>query len=105
MPLLFAYGTLLDEQVQRRVFGRSVAGRPDRVGGYASTFLHIGTRQYPNMVHTDLPTDDVAGQVLDISADELRAADAYETAAYARRVVTLGSGTSAWVYIATTTST
>jgi len=33
MEQLFSYGTLRDEKVQRAVFGRTVAGRPDAIIG------------------------------------------------------------------------
>lgn len=102
MPDLFAYGTLLDERVQRAVFGRGVAGRPDHLAGHTRTVTRVGAGRYPNVAHTGRPTDLVAGAVLALSEDELRAADAYETAAYERRVVTLASGTAAWVYVAGT---
>ena len=52
------------------------------------------------MAHTGRATDLVAGEILDLSEDDLRAADAYETSVDERRVVTLASGTSAWIYVA-----
>ena len=45
------------------------------------------------------PSDEVAGTVFRISADELAAADRYEVADYTRVQVRLKSGREAWVYV------
>jgi len=45
------------------------------------------------------PTDEVHGQVLPITPDDLAAADEYEVDDYARLEVALASGTVAWVYV------
>lgn len=103
MPYLFAYGTLLDARIQRSVFGRPIDGRPDRLPGYVASVVRVdGASAYPNVAHTGRATDLVEGEVLNLSEDDLRAADAYETSAYERRVVALASGTSAWIYVADT---
>ena len=52
------------------------------------------------MAHTGRASDLVAGEILDLSEDDLRAAVAYETSVDERRVVTLASGTSTWIYVA-----
>ena len=36
---LFSYGTLQQENVQKSLFGRSFAGTPDALPGYASRML------------------------------------------------------------------
>lgn len=41
MPLLFSYGTLRDPAVQRANFGRVLAGREDRLPGYAQRLVGI----------------------------------------------------------------
>jgi gamma-glutamylcyclotransferase (GGCT)/AIG2-like uncharacterized protein YtfP len=104
MPLLFAYGTLLDEHVQRAVFGRHLEGRPDVLAGFVGAVAEFraadgSLARYPNIVQTSRPADTVPGRVFELSDDDLRAADGYETSAYERQRVTLASGTTAWVYV------
>lgn len=102
MPLLFAYGTLLDAAVQRPVFGRRLDGRPDALGSVVRATLTVSDGDvrgsWPDLASTGRAEDVVRGQVLLLSDADLDAADAYETAAYTRQVVTLVSGTRAWVY-------
>jgi hypothetical protein len=106
MPLLFAYGTLLDERVQRAVFGRRLDGRPDVLPGFVRVSAEFRDSRgaapparYPNVVPTGRETDRVPGRTFELTTDDLRAADAYETSAYVRRAVTLASGLAAWVYL------
>jgi hypothetical protein len=106
MPLLFAYGTLLDARVQRAVFGRRLEGRPDVLPGFVRGSAEFRDphgpappARYPDIVPTGRETDRVPGQTFELGADDLRAADAYETSAYIRREVTLASGCAAWVYM------
>ncbi|MEZ5415991.1 MAG: gamma-glutamylcyclotransferase family protein [Vicinamibacterales bacterium] len=101
MPRLFAYGTLLDPAVQQRVFGRQLDGTADALAGVVRATLAAGDGSgdaWPDLAVTGRPDDVVAGRLFKLSDAELAAADAYETAAYARTAVTLASGTRAWVY-------
>lgn len=108
MPMLFSYGTLRQENVQRSTFGRALAGRPDQLLGYELTMLAIDDQQvvalsgkthHPIARFTGSVADRIDGMVFEISADELARADAYEIAAYKRVCGDLASGTSAWVYV------
>ncbi|HET7536289.1 MAG TPA: gamma-glutamylcyclotransferase family protein [Candidatus Didemnitutus sp.] len=101
--LLFAYGTLLDPGVQRRVFGREVAVTPARLMGWAvkQNFVH---GRYPGIVATK--DGNTAGGLLRITANELAGADAYEDAPklYRRVRVTVRAGAKrlrCWVYAST----
>jgi gamma-glutamylcyclotransferase (GGCT)/AIG2-like uncharacterized protein YtfP len=107
MILLFSYGTLQLEAVQRESFGRLLQGEPDAMPGYRTELLEItdpavlalsGERFHPVVV-AGTPTDSVAGTVFRITAEELVAADAYEVSDYKRIEVTLASGRRAWVYV------
>lgn len=102
MPLLFAYGTLLDANVQQRVFGHQLDGIADALKGVVRTTLTVdegdSRGSWPDLASTGRAEDIVRGQVLTLSEADLAAADAYETAAYRRDLVTLASGTRAWVY-------
>ena len=106
--LLFSYGTLQLESVQLSSFGRRLDGEPDAMTGYARTMVEItdpdvlaasGERFHPIVSPSDDPSDEVAGTVFRISAEELAAADRYEVADYTRVQVRLKSGHDAWVYV------
>ena len=106
--LLFSYGTLQLESVQRSSFGRRLDGEPDAMTGYTRTMVEItdpevlaasGERFHPIVSPSDDPLDEVAGMVFRISAEELAAADRYEVADYRRVQMRLKSGRDAWVYV------
>ena len=96
MELLFVYGTLQDPDVQNRIIGRVVAGTPDVLEGYFKTEYSMPEGIYPLVIprHGQV----VEGLVLEVTADELRRMDAYETAAYRRVRVPLRGGRTSWVY-------
>lgn len=105
---LFAYGTLRTPAVQLGTFGRLIVGDDDVLPGYRMTQLEItdprvielsGRSTHPTLRHTGDPLDKVIGRVLQITDDELDAADEYEAATHRRARVTLASGLSAWVYL------
>jgi len=109
MPLLFSYGTLRDPAVQRANFGRELAGREDRLPGYAQRLIKItdpevvqvsGHTHHPIVVETGAGSDAVPGTVFEITDAELVAADGYEVDDYQRVLVSLASGARAWVYVA-----
>lgn len=106
--LLFSYGTLQLDAVQLKSFGRLLEGADDAIPGYHRAMVEItdpdvlrtsGERFHPIVSHTGNPTDEVAGKVFRITADELAAADRYEVSDYKRVSVRLKSGHEAWVYI------
>ena len=106
--LLFSYGTLQLESVQRSSSGRRLDGEPDAMTGYTRTMVEItdpevlaasGERFHPIVSPSDDPLDEVAGMVFRISAEELAAADRYEVADYRRVQVRLKSGRDAWGYV------
>jgi gamma-glutamylcyclotransferase (GGCT)/AIG2-like uncharacterized protein YtfP len=97
MPLLFSYGTLQQEDVQRDTFGRVLVGRPDALPGFELTTSRNG--RHANLAFTGRPDSRVSGTVFEVSDLELVEADGYEQADDYRRVqVTLASGRAAWVY-------
>jgi dihydrofolate reductase/gamma-glutamylcyclotransferase (GGCT)/AIG2-like uncharacterized protein YtfP len=106
--LLFSYGTLRDPAVQRATFGRELTGRDDVLPGYTLGRAPIfdpevarsrGETHYANVIAAGSDAA-VPGAVFEITAEELAAADRYETAAaYSRVLVTLRSGARAWVYV------
>ncbi len=109
MPLLFSYGTLQKEAVQRSTFGRPLVGRADELPLFAQSSVRIedadvvaatGMTHYANVIFTGIAADRVPGMVFEVTDAELAAADEYERdAAYRRRAATLASGRVAWVYL------
>jgi len=105
--LLFSYGTLQQEEVQRASFGRKLAGVRDALPGWRQELVEItdpdvlaksGERFHPIVLPGDA-ADRVEGMAFEITPTELAAADRYEVADYKRIAVSLLSGRTAWVYV------
>ena len=108
MALLFSYGTLQDPAVQEATFGRRLSGRTDALPGFERAqvpvvepdVLATGVTHYENAMVTGRVDSRVEGVALEVTDQELAAADAYEAPAdYVRVAVTLASGARAWVYV------
>ncbi|MCP2244078.1 gamma-glutamylcyclotransferase [Lentzea aerocolonigenes] len=106
---LFSYGTLQTASVQVEHFGRTLVGKEDVLPGHQQDWVTItdpavvavsGTDRHPIVRHTGDPADTTEGTVLELTAEELAAADIYEVDDYRRALVRLGSGVDAWVYLA-----
>ena len=106
---LFSYGTLQKENVQLALFGRVLQGTRDTLNGYKvseveitdEAFLATGEQSRQRIVTPSSdPNDRIEGTVLELTPEELRAADRYEPAIYKRIKVTLTSGREAWIYSA-----
>ena len=94
---LFIYGTLTKPEIQKGIFGRVVNGTSDALYGYEKSKIEIDGGTYPIIIPNK--NGKVPGLVIEISDDELKRTDEYETEAYQRINVILESGISAWVYI------
>jgi gamma-glutamylcyclotransferase (GGCT)/AIG2-like uncharacterized protein YtfP len=99
---------LQDRAVQLSTFGRELKGRLDSLPGYKQNLVEItdpvvlaasGKSHHPIVQESGDLSDEIAGTVFEITAQELVAADEYEVADYKRVSVTLKSGISAWVYV------
>ncbi|MBP9693433.1 MAG: gamma-glutamylcyclotransferase [Alphaproteobacteria bacterium] len=108
MPNLFSYGTLQYEAVQLSTFGRLLEGAVDALPGYKIVPLPIkdeavialsGEETHKIVVPSDQPGDSVSGMVFEVTDEELIHADAYEVDDYERQLLTMASGTKAWVYV------
>ncbi|WP_350348846.1 gamma-glutamylcyclotransferase family protein [Agromyces sp. G08B096] len=106
---LFSYGTLRLPRVQRETFGAELPTTPDALIGWrlgtlritdASVLALSGEAEHPILVPTGDPSDRVEGAVLELTPEQLDAADAYEVDDYRRVSATLESGLDAWVYVA-----
>ena len=105
--LLFSYGTLQQEDVQRASFGRKLAGVRDALPGWRQELVEItdpdvlaksGKRFHPIVIPGNA-ADQVEGMAFEITPAELATADRYEVSDYKRIAVTLVSGRRAWVYV------
>ena len=105
---LFSYGTLRDEDVQRSLFGRVLASQSDALIGYRLRMVRIddadfvarsGAEMHRTLEYTGAPSDRIEGRALTLTGEELESADDYELSGYERGLVTLASGTVAWLYV------
>jgi gamma-glutamylcyclotransferase (GGCT)/AIG2-like uncharacterized protein YtfP len=109
VPLIFSYGSLQQDAVQLANYGRVLHGERDELIGWVRTKVDVpewhkaaaaGLSHYANVERTPESGDAVTGTVFELTDAELAATDAYELdAEYARVVVALASGRSAWVYV------
>lgn len=108
MPLLFAYGTLHQPEVQLATYGRLLDGIPDALTGYRLRPLTItdpevvrlsGKAVHTIACHSGDPADRITGQRFELTVAELAATDRYEVDVYAREEVELESGVRAFVYV------
>jgi hypothetical protein len=109
MPLVFSYGSLQQEDVQRSTFGRRLRGHPDELPGFELSSVPItdprvaaasGATHHANATFNGRPDSRVSGTAFELTDAELAAADRYEEpAAYVRVAVSLASGNQAWVYV------
>ncbi len=105
---LFSYGTLRLPAVQLSTFGRELATTSDTLPGFVVSSVTItdphvlavsGVASHPALVWTGDATDVVPGATLEVTDDELAAADEYEVDDYVRVAVTLSSGAEGWAYV------
>jgi len=110
MPLLFSYGTLQQEAVQRSTIGRLLQGHPDELVGFEQSVVTIadaefvaasGKAEHITVTFNGRHDSRVGGMVFEVTDGELARVDQYEPASYTRFSATLASGKQAWVYAAT----
>ncbi len=108
IEFLFFYGTLQLETVQQATFGRLLSGNSDALRGFALASLKIedpeviaisGKATHTIAKFTGRDSDEIAGTVFRVTADDIENADRYEVDACKRIAVTLRSGIRAWVYV------
>ncbi|MHA7986820.1 gamma-glutamylcyclotransferase family protein [Rathayibacter sp. CAU 1779] len=106
--LLFSYGTLQLVPVQEATFGKRMPMRAASLPGYVLDTVTItdphvvaisGSAEHPFARATGNADDVVEGVVLELTDDDLVAADEYEVDDYTRVAVTLGTGETAWLYV------
>lgn len=96
---LFTYGTLQVPSVQKLLVGREIPMTADALPGFIKKNVLLGDGVYPILTPDPGGANIIEGMVLDVTPEELRRFDIYETSAYKRIEVTLQSGALAWVYV------
>ena len=109
MPLIFTYGSLQEEAVQLKLYGRILRGERDSLLHCEREAIAVppwhkaaasGITHYANVVFDPDNPGSVDGTVLELTDAELAASDGYEQDAdYVRVMTTLASGRRAWVYV------
>ena len=108
MEYLFSYGTLRQQNVQLKNFGRLLDGAEDTLKKFILKDLEITDKVvlqvsdkkfHPILSYTGSEKDKVMGTVFKITSDELLKADGYEVDDYKRVEVTLESGIKSWAYV------
>jgi hypothetical protein len=97
MPLLFSYGTLQQDAVQRSLFGRLLRAQPDELLGFERRPFS-GNPVHSIVRFTGNAENRVPGTALEVTEAELAITDRYEPPGYSRISTTLASGQTAWVY-------
>jgi len=108
MEYLFSYGTLRQQNVQLKNFGRLLDGAEDALKKFIlkdieitdKVVLEVSDKKFhPILSYTGNEKDKVMGTVFKITSDELLKADEYEVDDYKRVEVTLESGMKSWAYV------
>lgn len=109
LELLFSYGTLQQQDVQRDTFGRLLKGIKDSVLGYVIDQIRISNKEvlttsgkefHPILRKTNRSEDQVQGTVFQLTRQELAQADEYEVDDYVRVSAVTKLGQQVWVYVA-----
>jgi hypothetical protein len=109
MPLIFAYGSLQQEDVQVATFGRRLGGGADELLGFERSLVRIedpeiaarlGKTHHANVTYNGNDASRVPGMAFEITDAEIAGVDAYEAEfSYTRVAATLASGRRVWVYV------
>lgn len=108
MELLFSYGTLQYEKVQKETYGRKLKGETDILFGFKLEWVEITNldvlsksmeKSHPIAVRSSNSSDSIKGIVFKITNKELFATDKYEVNNYKRIKTRLKSGKYCWIYI------
>lgn len=109
MPLIFSYGSLKEEAVQRSIYGRALRGEPDELVDCVRTLIEVpkwhkaaatGLTHYATVTFVPGSGSRVPGALLELTDAELVVTDEYERdSEYVRVVAALASGRKEWVYV------
>ena len=96
MEKVFAYGTLLQPDVQQNVFNRVLVGIPSSIRGYEVCTVVIDGEEYPSLRESH--TAEVKGEIFTLTDEELQRADVYEGVEYTRKRILTEHKEECWVY-------
>lgn len=96
MNKLFVYGSLLDKNLRNNIVGRRIEGEEDTLSGFSKEWI-IGGR-YPRIYEDENPEEQIIGEVILLTDDELKTIDGYEGWMYRRIKVILDSEEEVLVY-------
>ena len=99
MESLFVYGNLKKLEIEKKVIKRSVDLSEDSLKRYKQSTIYIDGEIFTILIKSNDSKDFVFGFVLEVTEEELKKIDKYETDIYQRKKVILSSGKEAWVYI------
>lgn len=99
MESLFVYGLLKKPEIQKKVIGRIAEFSEDSIKGHKISQINIEGEIFPILINSKNPRDFAFGFVLEVSEEELKKIDKFETDVYKRKKVILNSGKEAWVYV------
>jgi gamma-glutamylcyclotransferase (GGCT)/AIG2-like uncharacterized protein YtfP len=99
--VLFAYGTLLDAEIWRRVVGESLPNLPGKCRGFAAYW--VDGAEYPGMIAESPATETLGRAFLGVENSVLARLDAYEGQHYTREIVEVdcsdGLTRRCWTYL------
>ena len=109
MEYLFSYGTLQEERIQLKLYGRLLKGENDTLPGY--TIHLVENKNYDEesgfdekfhrlAVKSNNDEEGITGTLFELSGEEIIRTDEYEPDGYKRISATLLSGKTCWVYVA-----
>jgi gamma-glutamylcyclotransferase (GGCT)/AIG2-like uncharacterized protein YtfP len=109
VPLIFSYGSLQEEAVQRAIFGRVLRSEADALLDCLRSLIEVpkshkaaasGLTHYATVTFASASGGRVPGTLLELTDAELVATDEYERVSdYVRVSVVLASGRTAWIYV------
>ncbi|MEK6824076.1 MAG: gamma-glutamylcyclotransferase family protein [Nanoarchaeota archaeon] len=99
MENIFVYGNLRNLEIQKKVIGRIAESSEDSIRGYKLSQINLRGEIFPILITSGSSRDFVVGLVLEVSEEELKKIDKFETDAYKRKRVVLSSGKESWVYV------
>ncbi len=95
---VFAYGTLLNENLKKAVLDYKTFPFSARLKGFKSSSIHLSGIQYSILIKDFQSTEIVEEGYFAILEKDLELIDQYESSAYIRTKVKLENGIEAWVY-------
>ena len=98
MKKIFAYGTLLDPNIQMEVLGRVLDGTTSSVAGYRVLSNYVVNGVWYPIAVKDVNSI-VAGKWFEVADDEFIKLDEYETNDYIRAVLKTTDGIEVHMYV------